>query len=104
MALFLAFKTRSVHGLEEPFDWHASFAKVHAAAQTDTRSRNSAGLHLCGEEQSMDETGMSDAQYGDMLRGLINDLERIKRLGVSDDALVEIDLMIARFEAYLGRR
>lgn len=52
----------------------------------------------------MDETGMSDAQYGDMLRGLINDLERIKRLGVSDDALVEIDLMIARFEAYLGRR
>ena len=45
--------------------------------------------------------GMSDAQYKDVLRGLVNDLERIKRQGVSDEAEAEIDLMIARFKAFI---
>lgn len=49
----------------------------------------------------MEDMGMSDNQYKDVLRGLVNDLERIKRLGVSDDAKVEIDAMLERFKAFI---
>lgn len=49
----------------------------------------------------MEEMGMTDMQYKDHLRGLIADLERIKAAGVSEEALVEIDQLIARFQSSL---
>ena len=48
--------------------------------------------------------GMTDNQYNDVLRGFINDLERIKRLGVSEEAAEEIDQMIARFKATIQQK
>lgn len=41
--------------------------------------------------------GMTDRQYYDHLRAVIADLERIKKLGVSDEAREEIDSIIARY-------
>ena len=49
----------------------------------------------------MDEMGMSDLQYKDHLRGLINDLKRVKEAGVSEKAAAEIDQLIERFEKTL---
>lgn len=49
----------------------------------------------------MEEMGMTDMQYKDHLRGLIADLERILRAGVSEEAAEEIEAMIARFRASL---
>lgn len=46
----------------------------------------------------MEEMGMTDLQYKDHLRGLVADLRRIKEAGVSEEAAVEIDELIDRFE------
>ena len=56
------------------------------------------------KELRMDEneTGMTDAQYGDHLRAVIADLERIKAMGVSEDAGEEIDRIIARCLETIG--
>ena len=40
---------------------------------------------------------MTDEQYADHLRAVIADLERIKKLGVSEEAEAEIDSIIARY-------
>ena len=40
---------------------------------------------------------MTDKQYYDHLRAVIADLERIKKMGVSKEAEVEIDSIIARY-------
>ena len=52
----------------------------------------------------MDEgrQGMTDKQYYDHLRAAIADLERIKRLGVSEAAEAEIDAIIARYHETIG--
>lgn len=51
----------------------------------------------------MDERqGMTDKQYYDHLRSVIADLERIKRLGVSEEAEAEIDAIIARYRETIG--
>ncbi|MGI6590362.1 MAG: hypothetical protein ACOX1O_01920 [Eggerthellaceae bacterium] len=44
----------------------------------------------------MEEIGMTDLQYKDMLRKQIREYERIKELGVSKEAESEIDAEIAR--------
>ena len=44
-----------------------------------------------------DEAGMTDLQYKDYLRAVVADFERIKRMGVSDEAAAEIDAVIKRF-------
>lgn len=50
------------------------------------------------EASSVEENqGMTDGQYGDHLRAVIADLERIKKLGVSVEAEAEIDSIIARY-------
>lgn len=49
-----------------------------------------------------EETGMTDSQYEDHLRGIIADPERIKRLGVSSEAEAEIDSLIERFRKTTG--
>ena len=41
---------------------------------------------------------MTDKQYYDHLRAVIADLERIKKLGVSEEATQEIDSIIARYK------
>lgn len=53
---------------------------------------------------AMDEgrQGMTDKQYYDHLRAAIADLERIKRLGVSEAAEAEIDAIIARYHETIG--
>lgn len=52
---------------------------------------------------SMEENqGMTDGQYGDHLRAVIADLERIKKLGVSEEAEAEIDSIIARYCETIG--
>lgn len=43
------------------------------------------------------ETGMTDKQYYDHLRAVIADLERIKGMGVSEEANKEIDRIIKRY-------
>lgn len=48
-----------------------------------------------------EETGMTDLQYRDFLRGLIIDLERIRNAGSEEEAIEEIDRLIARFRATL---
>lgn len=48
-----------------------------------------------------EEMGMSDMQFKDHLRGLIDNLESIKAKGVSDEAANEIDKLIKRFEKAL---
>lgn len=45
---------------------------------------------------------MTDSQYEDHLRGIIADLERIKRLGASSEAEAEIDSLIERFRKTTG--
>lgn len=45
---------------------------------------------------------MTDKQYYDHLRAVIADLERIKRLGVSDEAASEIDAIIKRYRTTIG--
>ena len=45
---------------------------------------------------------MTDRQYYDHLRAVIADLERIKKLGVSDEAAAEIDSIIARYRETIG--
>lgn len=49
----------------------------------------------------MDDMGMSDMQFKDYLRGLVNDLERVKAAGVSEKAAEELDRMIERCEKAL---
>ena len=49
----------------------------------------------------MEEMGMTDMQYKDHLRGLIEDLERIRDAGVSEEAQKEINRLIERFRASL---
>lgn len=49
----------------------------------------------------MEDMGMSDLQYKDHLRGLVNDLKRVKAAGVSEAAEKEIDQLIERFEKAL---
>lgn len=44
-----------------------------------------------------DEADMTDLQYKDHLRAVVADFERIKRMGVSDEAAAEIDAVIKRF-------
>lgn len=46
--------------------------------------------------------GMADKQNCDHLRAVIVDLERIKRLGVSEEAGAEIDAIIARYRETIG--
>lgn len=46
--------------------------------------------------------GMTDGQYSDHLRAVIADLERIKKLGVSEQAEAEIDSIIARYRETIG--
>lgn len=48
-------------------------------------------------DERQEEMGMSDMQYKDHLRAVVADLERIKRLGVSEEAAAEIDAVIERF-------
>ena len=48
------------------------------------------------------EQGMTDKQYYDHLRAVIADLERIKKLGVSEEAEAEIDLIINRYRETIG--
>lgn len=58
-----------------------------------------------GKARAMDEReemGMTDSQYEDHLRAVIADLERIKRLGVSEEAAAEIDSIIERFRKTTG--
>lgn len=45
---------------------------------------------------------MTDKQYYDHLRAVIADLERIKRLGVSEEAEAEIDSIIERYKQTIG--
>lgn len=45
---------------------------------------------------------MTDNQYCDHLRAVIADLERIKRLGASDEAAAEIDAIIKRYRTTIG--
>lgn len=47
----------------------------------------------------MEEMGMTDMQYKDHLRGLVADLERIKVLGVEEEAGKEIEALLERFRA-----
>lgn len=44
--------------------------------------------------RNMEEVGMTDLQYKDMLRKQIREYERIKELGVSKEAESEIDAEI----------
>lgn len=46
---------------------------------------------------------MTDGQYGDHLRAVIADLERIKKLRVSKEAEAEIDPIIARYRETIGQ-
>lgn len=48
-------------------------------------------------EEREDAMGMSDMQYKDHLRAVVADLERIKRMGVSEEAAAEIDALIERY-------
>ncbi len=48
--------------------------------------------------ERQEEMGMTDMQYKDHLRGLVNDLKRIKAAGVSEEAEREIDELIERFK------
>lgn len=45
---------------------------------------------------------MTDRQYYDHLRAVIADLERIKKLGVSEEAAAEIDSIVARYRETIG--
>lgn len=49
-----------------------------------------------------EEMGMMDSRCEDHLRGVIADLERIKRLGVDSEAEEEIDSPIDRFRKTTG--
>lgn len=56
----------------------------------------------------MEEVGMTDLQYKDHLRSLVDDLKEAKEAGVSKEAELKIDKMIKRFEKtleeYRGRK
>ena len=47
--------------------------------------------------EEIENFGMSDEQYCDHLRSVIADLERIKSLGVSEDAAQEIESIVMRY-------
>ena len=49
-----------------------------------------------------EKQGMTDEQYADHLRAVIADFERIKKLGVSEEAEAEIDSIIARYRETIG--
>lgn len=45
--------------------------------------------------------GMTDMQFKDFLRGIIDDLKEAKTAGVSEEAEAKIEKLIKRFEAAL---
>lgn len=47
----------------------------------------------------MEEMGMTDLQYKSFLKGLIEDLEEIEDLGVSDEAREKTDKLKERFKS-----
>lgn len=49
------------------------------------------------KEAPTESEGMTDLQFKDFLRGLVNDLERVKAAGVSNAAAGEIDTLLGRF-------
>lgn len=49
-------------------------------------------------DERFEEMGMSDMQFKSYLMELLDKLETIKEMGVSDEAAKEIDKMIARFK------
>lgn len=49
-----------------------------------------------------EKQGMTDGQYSDHLRAVIADLERIKKLVVSEEAEAEIDSIVAGYRETIG--
>ncbi len=46
----------------------------------------------------MEEVGMTDLQFKAYLRAVIEDFEKVKKLGVSDEAKAEIEAIVARYQ------
>ena len=56
---------------------------------------------LAGRRKVMEDMGMTDMQFKNHLRELIANLERILKLGVSEEAEAEIKEVIERYRASL---
>lgn len=50
----------------------------------------------------MSEEGMTDLQFKSYLTLIVSNLERVKKLGVSNEAEEELDSMIQRFEVTIN--